>query len=75
MFLSLEGGCSGSSESTPEQFIVNIKGSNLRITKLRCTSVHEDFFFFAETVQTHAGKSATILESNHGSGVCMEHYA
>ena len=23
----------------------------------------------------HSGKSATIQESNHGSGVCMEHYA
>ena len=23
----------------------------------------------------HSGKSATIRESNHGSGVCKEHYA
>ena len=23
----------------------------------------------------HSGKSATIKESNHGSGVCKEHYA
>ena len=23
----------------------------------------------------HSGKSATIRESNHGSGVCREHYA
>ena len=25
--------------------------------------------------QDHSGKSATIRESNHGSGVCKEHYA
>ena len=24
---------------------------------------------------THSGKSAAIRESNHGSGVCKEHYA
>ena len=24
---------------------------------------------------THSGKSATIRESNHGWGVCKEHYA
>ena len=24
---------------------------------------------------THSGKSATIRESNHGLGVCKEHYA
>ena len=29
--------------------------------------------FFAKL--HHSGKSATIRESNHGSGVCMEHYA
>ena len=25
-------------------------------------------------VTNHSGKSATIRESNHGSGVCKEHY-
>ena len=24
--------------------------------------------------RSHSGKSATIQESNHGSGVCKEHY-
>ena len=26
-------------------------------------------------MQAHSGKSATIRESNHGSGVCNEYYA
>ena len=28
-----------------------------------------------KSVPGHSGKSATIRESNHGSGVCQEHYA
>ena len=27
------------------------------------------------SLMMHSGKSATIRESNHGSGVCKEHYA
>ena len=30
---------------------------------------------YALAPDPHSGKSATIRESNHGSGVCKEHYA
>ena len=29
----------------------------------------------SQTMTNHSGKSATIRESNHGSGVCKELYA
>ena len=32
-------------------------------------------WFIIEHYGIHSGKSATIRESNHGSGVCKEHYS
>ena len=53
-------------------FLRNI-GTDLPSTQLLPMKFLHDIEKVAST--PHSGKSATIRESDHGSGVCKEHYA